>query len=128
MEEKILALRSKGKTYEEIRKELKCSKSLISYYLNPQGKSKNLLRQQKNRLHKRKNLKDLAGGKCSKCSYNKCYAALQFHHKKPSEKKFDITDAVWNRIKVTEKELQEEIKKCVLLCANCHAELHYPNL
>lgn len=128
MKEKILALRAQGKTYEQIRKELKCSKSLISYYLNPLGKTKSLQRQQKNRLHKRKYLKDIAGGKCSNCGYNKCYAALQFHHENPKSKKFDITDAIWNRIKVTEKELQEEIKKCTLLCANCHAEFHYPNL
>ena len=128
MKDEILALRKQGKTYKEICDKLKCSKSLISYYINPQGKSKNSKRQQKNRIHKRKNLKDLAGGGCSKCNYSKCYAALQFHHTDPSKKKFDITDAIWNRIKVTEKELKKEISKCILLCANCHAELHYPNL
>jgi len=48
MEEKILKLRSEGKTYNQIQKELGCSKSLISYYCGEGQKEKNLKRRQKN--------------------------------------------------------------------------------
>jgi 5-methylcytosine-specific restriction endonuclease McrA len=61
------------------------------------------------------------GGKCMKCGYNKCIEALEFHHKNPTEKDFSISKRghcrSWERV-------SEEIKKCDLLCANCHREIH----
>lgn len=60
----------------------------------------------------------LLGGKCSRCGYNKCYRALQFHHIDPSKKLFGLCDGhtrSWEKHK-------EELMKCILLCANCHAE------
>lgn len=128
MKEKILKLRKQGKSYREIEKELKCSRSLIYYYVNPNGKQRVCERQRKNRFHKREYFKKLLGKKCSKCGYDKCLAALQFHHKNPKNKKFEITEAIWNKVKASDKEIKKEVKKCTLLCANCHAELHYPNL
>lgn len=75
--------------------------------------------------HRRHELKkravELLGGKCSVCGYNKSIKALQFHHIDPSQKSFVISGQhcrSW-------KKIEEEIKKCILLCANCHAELHY---
>lgn len=60
------------------------------------------------------------GGKCLLCGYSKCPAALTFHHLDDAEKSFNITSKVlsWERIKV-------EIDKCILVCANCHAEIHH---
>jgi hypothetical protein len=58
---------------------------------------------------------------CDKCGYIKCAAALDFHHINPSKKKFGINQVNWsnsNRVKL-------ELKKCILLCKNCHSELHY---
>lgn len=59
------------------------------------------------------------GGKCIRCSYFKCVAALQFHHTDPTQKDFIIsgTSKSWDSIKV-------ELDKCILICANCHAEEH----
>lgn len=60
------------------------------------------------------------GGKCSKCGYDKTIAALEFHHIVPEEKEFAISCAYnksWNKIK-------NELDKCIMLCANCHRELH----
>lgn len=62
------------------------------------------------------------GGKCSICGYNKCLAALDFHHINPDEKEFIIT----NRIRSWAK-IEKELKKCVLVCSNCHRELHNPD-
>jgi hypothetical protein len=58
------------------------------------------------------------GSKCSVCSYDKCSSALQFHHIDPSEKEFEISESAYSL-----ENLIAEAKKCVLLCANCHAEV-----
>lgn len=64
-------------------------------------------------------LKQKEGGKCVKCGYDKCLSALEFHHKDPDKKDFGISD---DNMRL--KEAVEEIKKCVLICSNCHRELH----
>tara|TARA_Y100000310_G_scaffold183260_1_gene183383 strand:+ start:281 stop:910 length:630 start_codon:yes stop_codon:yes gene_type:complete len=62
----------------------------------------------------------LMGGCCCKCGYKKDMAALQFHHLEPKEKKF-----VWEKMrKMRWSSVIKELKKCILVCANCHAELH----
>lgn len=66
---------------------------------------------------------DLMGGKCTSCGYNKNYAALEFHHLDPKVKEF-----AWNKLRQTSwATIIEELKKCTLLCANCHREVHNPN-
>ena len=84
------------------------------------------------RMFKQKNkeewlaiLGDLGMDSCSACGYSKCFAALDFHHRLPSEKTELITRILYE--KVTDKRL-EEIKKCVVLCSNCHREAHNGNL
>jgi predicted HNH restriction endonuclease len=61
------------------------------------------------------------GGACCRCGYATCEAALVFHHKDPGSKDFSFSERgitrSWQRIK-------DELDKCVLLCANCHAEVH----
>lgn len=60
------------------------------------------------------------GGKCSCCGYNKCLGALEFHHVDPLTK-----DPNFNLNKNRSIERQKtEIDKCILLCSNCHRELH----
>jgi hypothetical protein len=63
------------------------------------------------------------GGRCEKCGYNKPISAVyQFHHKDPQQKKFGIAHKgkcyPWEVVKA-------EADKCLLLCANCHAETHH---
>jgi 5-methylcytosine-specific restriction endonuclease McrA len=124
MKEQILSLRKEGKTYREIQKIVNCSRSLISYYVNPEGKTKNRQRKNLNRFRLRAKYKLQSGGKCQTCGYDKCLDALQFHHKIPSDKKFNIGDAIWGIKKISKSDIQLEISKCILLCANCHFELH----
>lgn len=73
---------------------------------------------------RRKQVKEKAveykGGSCVRCGYNKCIHALVFHHKNPAKKEFLISGNhcyAWERIK-------RELDKCVLLCHNCHTEVH----
>lgn len=62
-----------------------------------------------------------AGGKCQNCGYNKCERALEFHHIDPIQKDFGLSAQSLSRDIDT---LRQEMKKCILLCANCHAEEH----
>lgn len=60
------------------------------------------------------------GEKCSVCGYNKCNAALELHHLDPSQKDFTLSDNVcraWEKVKI-------ELQKTILVCANCHREIH----
>jgi len=61
------------------------------------------------------------GGKCSFCGYARSYAALDFHHIDEKSKSFGLSQRgltrSWERTK-------KELDKCVLVCANCHRELH----
>jgi hypothetical protein len=128
MKDRILRLRAEGKTYTEIQNILGCSRSLIAYHVNPSVKEKSSNRARKNRFEIRENVKQQLGGKCFRCGYNKCLAALQFHHRDPKDKLFEVTNYLWGRAQgFTDEDLQKEILKCDLLCANCHAELHYPD-
>jgi hypothetical protein len=61
---------------------------------------------------------------CSKCGYNKNLAALQFHHLDNKEFSLDIRHIANSSM----SRLLEEAAKCIVLCANCHAELHNPHL
>lgn len=73
------------------------------------------------RLAKKIKAIQIMGGKCEKCGCN-AYECLEFHHKTNKTDKLDnlsrmIGNERWSKIEL-------EIKKCVLLCANCHMELH----
>lgn len=61
-----------------------------------------------------------AGGKCILCGYCRHSAALQFHHVDPATKSFGLGVRGITR---SIAKLRAEAAKCVLLCANCHAEL-----
>lgn len=62
---------------------------------------------------------DYKGGKCQVCGYNKCTAALEFHHVNPEEKDFGISGCSRSF-----ENLKAEVDKCVLVCSNCHKEIH----
>ncbi|WP_460821689.1 hypothetical protein [Lysobacter olei] len=67
-----------------------------------------------------------AGGRCTKCGYHRNLAALTWHHTDPSTKRFNLdVRALSNRRR---EDIHAELAKCVLLCANCHAEEHFPEL
>lgn len=64
-------------------------------------------------------VKEVLGGTCRRCGYNTCVQVLDFHHIDSSEKEFTISN---DSLKL--KDAMIEIRKCVLLCSNCHRELH----
>lgn len=61
------------------------------------------------------------GGKCCICGYQKCIGALDLHHRNENEKEFGLSARGMTR---SWEKIKEEADKCVLLCANCHREIH----
>ena len=64
---------------------------------------------------------DYKGGCCERCGYNKSISALEFHHINPEEKDF-ILGGLKN--KVLNDKIKKELNKCIMVCANCHREIH----
>jgi len=104
-------VRITGRSFETVKKHVKSvvrvkkisgSQSVISW-----------------RKRTKKKLIEYKGGKCEICGYNKCLTALQFHHKNPNEKDFTISGK-----SLSFDRLKEEVDKCLLVCSNCHAEIH----
>lgn len=60
-----------------------------------------------------------AGGACSVCGYDRCIAALEFHHLEPEGKQFALSHRSARSIESS----RAEAEKCALLCANCHSEV-----
>ena len=60
------------------------------------------------------------GGECVCCRYKKSLSALEFHHLDPSQKDFEVG----GKRKMNFEKLKVELDKCILVCANCHAEIH----
>jgi hypothetical protein len=61
-----------------------------------------------------------AGGRCGLCGYERCVRALAFHHLDPTTKTFGLAEGGLAR---SLAEARAEAAKCILLCANCHAEV-----
>ena len=62
------------------------------------------------------------GGKCQICGYSRCNDALDFHHIDPSTKEISLgavrgSPVSWHKIVA-------ELRKCIMICANCHREIH----
>ncbi|OGC56282.1 hypothetical protein A2200_00830 [candidate division WWE3 bacterium RIFOXYA1_FULL_41_11] len=74
---------------------------------------------------RRRKLKMLAveylGNSCNICGYNRCLAALEFHHKEGQKKDFGLSCRGLTRSWET---IKKELEKCVLVCSNCHKEIH----
>lgn len=75
----------------------------------------------KRRRKIRQMLVEYKGGKCQLCGYHECIDALDLHHKDASTKDFGISNRGLTR---SWEKNRAEADKCVLLCANCHREIH----
>jgi 5-methylcytosine-specific restriction endonuclease McrA len=61
------------------------------------------------------------GARCSICGYDRCEGALEFHQLEATSKDFGISDKGYTR---SWRKVREELDRCILLCANCHREVH----
>lgn len=114
----IVLLREQGKTYNEIKNILGCSKGTIAYHLGEGQKEKNKARQDTKRAEIYDFLysyKEKSG--CMDCGEKYPYFVLQFDHlhsKEFSLSKFGNHTASLSKVK-------EEVEKCEVVCANCHS-------
>ena len=60
--------------------------------------------------------------KCSICGEDRWWV-LDFHHTDPNKKEKHISHLI-----ESPKKLQEELKKCIVVCSNCHRDLHYKKI
>jgi hypothetical protein len=68
----------------------------------------------------KRRLVEYKGGCCALCGYNNCVSALEFHHVDPSKKDFTISNA----LTMSFDKCKSEVDKCILVCSNCHKEIH----
>lgn len=106
------------------RKKRFCSQKCKNQSTNRKNQSKECQKQRA--LDRKLKLIELKGNACSSCGYNKNVASLCFHHVDQNKKNFNldgrkISNSSW-------KKCLEEASKCILLCHNCHHELHHPHL
>jgi hypothetical protein len=75
-------------------------------------------------VRRRRKIKEIlvaeAGGRCAICGYDRCTAALEFHHVDPGEKEFHLSR---HGVARSLARARAEARKCVLLCSNCHVEV-----
>ena len=76
-------------------------------------------------VKRRRKVKEMAveylGGRCQVCGYNCCPKALDVHHRDPKRKSFGIAAKGYTR---SWEAIKREFNECVLICANCHREVH----
>lgn len=123
MKQKILELKQKGLSHNEVVKILGCAKSTVAYYCND---SYRLERNKAGRIaavQRKINAVEYKGGKCEICGYDECYKALHFHHTDPTKKDPNFVKMMDSKSANIEK-IKPELDKCLLVCANCHIEIH----
>lgn len=123
MKEEILRLRSEGKSYNHIVRTLGCAKSTVAYHCNNTTKKKNNEKREeynkrarakrRERVELLRRYKSMKG--CVDCG-NKNPIVLEFDHLEGHDKSFNLSDSSYLNIIL----IKEEIKKCEVVCANCH--------
>jgi len=72
------------------------------------------------RKERKEDIRKIMGDKCCICGYDRCDQSLDLHHIDPKEKEFNVGKILnrnWSKIVF-------ELQKCVLVCKNCHHEIH----
>lgn len=111
----------------------KCGKILPITQFNWRNKAKGTRRSEcknchseymKQKYQEKKNIVQEIKSSCScaKCGQTRGYV-LDFHHIDPNEKNDNIARLTSNNSKLDK--VYDEMKKCIVLCANCHREFHY---
>lgn len=86
------------------------------YYIN---KNERLKDRNKKFMEKVKSFSE-----CCRCGEDHP-ACLEFHHVDPSNKKHNVSEMIGNTSSI--ESIKEEIRKCEIICANCHKKYHYYN-
>ncbi len=119
---KIIELHKSGISGLQIAKTLGVNTATVYRYISPGRREKDLKRQRKYPIKERPQvtIKKERGGKCELCGFDKHFKCLDFHHKNPKEKSFDVSKGSGFPV----DKLRQETDKCLLVCKNCHALIH----
>lgn len=122
--EQILKLHAEGKSYRQIQKLLGVSKGTISYHVGSGQKEKTSNRRKQSRHRNRAYIrKAKQGKKCAVCKEDYPHWVLEFDHLPQYEKKFTIGGNSARNKPI--EEIQAEMDKCEIVCANCHRNRTY---
>lgn len=104
--------------------EIKCSECQRIYTKDRKKGHKGLLcnscsSRKRERINKEK-ISLIIGDSCCKCGYDKCKESIEYHH--ILDKEFALSVGFKN---YSLSKLENEAKKCIPFCANCHREFHY---
>ncbi|CAB4124068.1 hypothetical protein UFOVP45_139 [uncultured Caudovirales phage] len=117
----IIKLRLEGKTYIEIQELTGASKGTISHHVGKGQKDKTRERRIRYRKDIKEHIRDVKEcNPCVDCGKFFNYYVMQFDHLPQFEKKFNL--ARFHSHTLDLDIVNEEISKCDLVCANCHAE------
>jgi len=105
----------------DIKYKMRIVEQHSEYNQRPYVKERKRIEGSKKRRYQIVYFKNMLGGKCSICGYDKNYASLDFHH--PGKKEISL-GKLFGRAKM--EIINEEAKKCILVCRNCHMEIHHP--
>lgn len=116
----------RGKQWSSIKKEIeKCE--LLCRNCHSETHHPNSIKKTKEKLL---NIKGANG--CSICGYNKNHSCLDFHHRESRNKKFNFahikiydTFCDSENQKIKSKDIYSELKKCDVVCKNCHKKNTY---
>jgi len=104
------------------------SKKRGEEYIQPHCKECQKIAMRKRWIKIKNQCVDYKGSECEVCGYNKCIAALDFHHRDPTKKDFQLSNTRWNFSKKDWEKIKKEMDKCILVCSNCHREIHYKGI
>ena len=100
---------------------------LTEYYVSNKKCIKCQLKRSKERGYieirqtKTQQIVDYMGGCCVICGYNKSNYSLECHHEDPTQKEHKIAQLKRKKWEI----ILKEIEKCVLVCSNCHRDIHF---
>lgn len=118
LKEQIQELRDSGLTYDDIVKQLNCSKGTVSYHLSAKSKIDTLDRQRDRRNKNRRYIIEYKKSSlCADCGLDYPYWILEFDHLGEELKVANISSMVND---YTLEQVKSEIAKCDVVCANCH--------
>jgi hypothetical protein len=111
-----------GESIRGLSRKYSYSTYILSKYIKQRERKRNFTKSEYVTNWRRRTkikLVEYKGGKCIKCGYNTSLRALEFHHINSNEKDFQIS-----RVSISYEKLKKETDKCLLVCSNCHCEIH----